>query len=261
MSIAPSKRKLAGSSKEASLGPDIASEARVINTAFGDYVCSGCGDDLSFFCFCDTPPCCRHCAPLRLRADGFEDAAAQEVWVTAEPKRPPSAYFLFAASRSKALGSTSEHVEQTMITNWRGMTTVERKVWVAQAAELSSVYEKQREQYKVLGRYRLSPDIPPNVLAGVGGQGRTQQRADCSFVELAPLKRHIIKMNKETDFFDECLTEEIASVIFDRFSQGVYIDPHDEAGMANFVKSFVQAMQHERENAHKHENSYARRQR
>ena len=86
----------------------------------------------------------RHCKekPWKLNSHAAVDI---------EPKRPPSAYFLFAMEardRAKALGDDLSGIAKTVLAEWKHMSEERRKGFEAKALELKIQHDRQMAEYR-----------------------------------------------------------------------------------------------------------------
>ena len=72
-------------------------------------------------------------------------------WVHAEPRRPPSAYFLFADHRQEFMSSPRDL--RQLNAEWADMCSEGRLGWTAEANNLKVRYDEQMSQWRRLGRY------------------------------------------------------------------------------------------------------------
>ena len=95
------------------------------------------------------------------KMSGSPDSAKCFESINAEPKIPPSAYFLFA-SRMKMqweAESDSPHLLAHRIqAAWKQISSKDRKEYEREALNQKAVYEKQRADFKERGHYNVGND-------------------------------------------------------------------------------------------------------
>lgn len=146
--------------------------------------CAGCWAPLLQAHFCNAPQLCSTCSNLDHTLDcqrfpvhatsasgdvkelpqspvQLEEEPKGSEWIVSEPKRPPAAYFLFAAQRSKCLSQSPVRTANNVSIEWQHMTKKEREPWMKQAICLKATYDSQVDQYRDLGRYQSRPDLLP----------------------------------------------------------------------------------------------------
>eukprot|EP00928_Gymnodinium_smaydae_P008834 TRINITY_DN13250_c0_g1_i2.p1 TRINITY_DN13250_c0_g1~~TRINITY_DN13250_c0_g1_i2.p1 ORF type:complete len:405 (-),score=45.77 TRINITY_DN13250_c0_g1_i2:145-1359(-) len=83
-------------------------------------------------------------------------------WVDAEPKRPPSAYFLFVQKRRSELSGPPVDVSKQLNTEWSNMCPDDRLVYESSSARLKLEFERKSSEFARYGRYReVSLDTSP----------------------------------------------------------------------------------------------------
>jgi len=105
-------------------------------------------------------------------------------WVTSEPKRPQSAFFLFASkAKEKTRGSVSKDTVLEMQESWKTLDPLSKSHYVRQAQQLQSQYEAQRSEYAQGGRYRVN-----SCITGSTAQDPATIAADTFTATQVPLK-------------------------------------------------------------------------
>ena len=79
---------------------------------------------------------------------------AEAEWVPAEPRRPPSAYFLFVRSRCRAFGESSAEYLKRLGAEWSALPNEQLAVWSGSAAQLEESFKKQKQEYRKYGKYK-----------------------------------------------------------------------------------------------------------
>ena len=145
-------------------------------------------------------------------------------WITTEPKRPPSAYFLFV----QELREPAAHAPTT----WANLPETERSSWVQRAEHLKQAYATQWEQHRRLGKYSLSkekcptdtPSAPMPDSSNAGGHNNVPDTLDCHG-QMKTLKPHVMKLLRQTTTFDASFPESVASTLYDQYFSGVELKP------------------------------------
>ena len=78
--------------------------------------------------------------------------------VHVEPKRPPSAYFLFLSRKRRhweAESGSARPLDHRLPAEWQEMNAEDRKVYEIEASNLQATYEQQLIEYRAHGRYRV----------------------------------------------------------------------------------------------------------
>ena len=95
-----------------------------------------------------------------------EPPVTEAEWITLEPKRPPSAYFLYLSEGvgAEPASCRSDAALADLQKRWQSMDSLARSHYASRAEQLQSQYEVQRSEYLQFGRYRASVHcIAPTV--------------------------------------------------------------------------------------------------
>ena len=77
-------------------------------------------------------------------------------WSTAEPKRPPSAYFLWVAECGKNHdGEAGNKGASELCKQWRNMDQIERSSFTDRERRLQAQYQEELAEFREKGRYRV----------------------------------------------------------------------------------------------------------
>lgn len=100
--------------------------------------------------------------------DDFDDSACaarfEAAWVHAEPKRPPSAYFLYMEdAKSKIDGEIDAAAIQKIQSGWKHLDAQIRETHESEASKLQAVYDEQRFDYLEYGRYKVQARSAANA--------------------------------------------------------------------------------------------------
>jgi hypothetical protein len=98
------------------------------------------------------------------------DMQAEAEWVTQEPKRPPSAYFLYVwEEEAKMQAASGKGLALEIQKGWQTLDTQLRSQFTFRAEQLQAQYQAQRRDYLEYGRYRVYATTimptPPQVHA------------------------------------------------------------------------------------------------
>ena len=80
-------------------------------------------------------------------------AEAETQWVVLEPKRPPSAYFLFVKSCCRQFGESGIDYSKRVGAEWSVLSHEQQALWSHSAVRLEETFRRQREQYRRYGKY------------------------------------------------------------------------------------------------------------
>ena len=136
--------------------------------------CEGCGEILPVIHASESLSFCKFCAE-RTCSDAsnigrcYENVEIESAtnprkpgaWISAEPKIPPGAYFLFAASMQNRQSQGSESEWHCKVQDeWTNLSASERSAWTMRVEEMQDQYREQKEQFKLYGRYQVPMESP-----------------------------------------------------------------------------------------------------
>ena len=141
-----------------------------------------------------------------------EPVASEIDWITVEPKRPPSAFFLLARELKDAV--------HDVLSLWADLPESQRSSWLQRAKHLGGVYLAQWEQHKKHCKYK--PSIESCHTAGstshvpssssIEGQRHVPDTVS-GHSQMAQLKPHVMKLIRQTGMLGEDLPESEASLL------------------------------------------------
>ena len=196
---------------------------------------------------------------LYQRFDIIGDASDPSAVDSTEPKRPPSAYFLFAMDCQR-LGDTEGENRK-----WSDMTDYQRKPFESLALEMKIMYDQQAAEWKEKGRFAgqpLSKDYVQERLlqlgasivyewSGCSGHGPSSSSIQgqrhvpetvSGLSQMAQLKPHVMELIRQTGMLGQDLPESEASLLHDRYFSGVQLQPSNTEDL-DYLAGFLKALE------------------
>merc|ERR1712232_47712 len=90
-----------------------------------------------------------------------------------EPKRPPSAYFIFVKEKRSSTSGAFKEVSQQLTQMWSKLSDDEKKEYETKAAELKEEYDKEMEEYKSSDSFKKFE----KTVKGISGRGKPKKKA------------------------------------------------------------------------------------
>ena len=75
-------------------------------------------------------------------------------WIAEEPRRPPSAYFLFVKSHCREFEESSSDYSKRLGTEWSALSAEELALWSHSAGQLEESFKMQLKEYRKYGKYK-----------------------------------------------------------------------------------------------------------